>query len=250
MTIPKEDINVLLACEESQATTTEFRKLGFNAFSCDIKNNSGPLNKYHIKGDVLEVLNGYNGIKWDLMIAHPPCTYLAVSGASWFYDPLDKKKLKKNRRPHPKFPNRRKKQEEAILFFKKLMKAPIKYIALENPISIISSKYRKPDCIVHPYHFGDEASKATCFWLKNLPLLESTKMVSKGRMHVDNKGKNWNHWVWESFCLKTTKEKRAIRSKTFPGMAKAMATQWGEYVYNNKNKIINCHKGQFELNLN
>ena len=224
-------INALVACEESQATTKELRKLGVNAFSCDIKPCSGGLEDYHIQGDALEVAKGYKGLKWDLMIAHPPCTYLTCSGMPWYYHPEDKHLPAHQRRPHPKHPNRRQYQQEAIDFFLALMNADIKHIAIENPVGILSTVYRKPDCIVQPYHFGDEAQKTTCFWLKNLPPLKHTQVVGKGEIYQSKTGKKYPRWWYEASLLKG-EERRTLRSKTFLGMARAMAKQWSEYVIN------------------
>lgn len=160
--------NVLIACEESQTVCKEFRKLGINAFSCDIIECSGGHPEWHFKQDVLQVIKNKGGIletgeelyidgKWDLMVAHPPCTYLAVSGARWFYHPEDKDLPIDKRRPHPKFPNRRKDQEDGIKFFLALANAPIDKIAVENPVGVMTKHFRKPDQIVQPYMFGDSA---------------------------------------------------------------------------------------------
>ena len=211
-------MKVLIACEESQATCKEFRKLGHEAYSCDLLPCSGKHKEWHIQGDAIK--EAYSG-KYQLMIAHPPCTYLAVSGARWLYN----KDGTKNQ-------ERWIKQEEALDFVRKLMNAPIKHIALENPISVISSYIRKPDQIVQPYMFGDEAQKSTCLWLKNLPLLKPTNIVGKGEfiefIAKDGKKKRQPKWYFEALKnAKTTEERRTLRSKTFTGMAKAFAEQWG-----------------------
>ncbi len=211
-------MKVLIACEESQATCKEFRKLGHEAYSCDLLPCSGKHKEWHIQGDAIK--QAYSG-KYQLMIAHPPCTYLAVSGARWLYN----KDGTKNQ-------ERWIKQEEALDFVRKLMNAPIKHIALENPISVISSYIRKPDQIVQPYMFGDEAQKSTCLWLKNLPLLKPTNIVGKGEfiefIAKDGKKKRQPKWYFEALKnAKTTEERRTLRSKTFTGMAKAFAEQWG-----------------------
>ena len=234
-------INVLLACEESQATTSELRKLGYNAYSCDILPTSGPMPEYHIQDDIFNVIENHP-IKWDLMIAHPPCTYLTTSGARWMYHPDDKHLPTNQRRPHPKHPNRRQQQQDAIDFFLKIMNSNIEYIAIENPVGVLSTKYRKPDCIVQPYHFGDEATKTTCFWLKNLPVLQPTNIVGKGEFKTwrDKNGKLKRQSKSSYNALSNTKthaERRTLRSKTFQGMAEAMANQWGNYVCNKKNSI-------------
>ena len=196
-------MKVLIACEFSGIVRDAFKKKGHDAWSCDILESESKGN--HIKGDVLERLDE----GWDLMIAHPPCTHLAVSGARWF-------KYKQ------------KEQIEALDFVKKLLDAPIDKIALENPVSIISSKIRKPDQIIQPYQFGHEAQKTTCLWLKNLPKLESTKVVSKGQFTIFKSGKK--HPKWYADALKLSKHDRMKkRSETFKGIAEAMADQWGSY---------------------
>ena len=233
-------INVLIACEESQRVCNEFRKLGFNAYSCDLVDCSGGHPEWHFKQDVLQVIKNKGGKlqngkeyyingKWDLMIAHPPCTYLAVSGAKWFYHPEDKDLPIEKRRPHPKFPNRAKDREDGAKFFMELVNANIEKIAIENPIGIMSTRYRKPDQVVQPYFFGDKASKTTCLWLKNLPLLKATKIVDKGEYIEFGSGKKLAKWYSDALTkTKTAEERQRLRSKTFPGFAKAMAKQWGE----------------------
>lgn len=232
--------NVLIACEESQRVCIEFRKLGFTAFSCDILECSGGYPEWHFKEDVLEVIRNKGGHleigedyfidgEWDLMIAHPPCTYLAVSGAKWFYHPEDKDLPITERRPHPLFPNRMRDREKAIEFFLSLANANIKKIAIENPIGVMSSHFRRPDQIVQPYFFGDEASKTTCLWLKNLPKLVPTKIVDKGEYIEFKSGKRLAKWYSDALTkTHTAEERRRLRSKTFPGIAKAMAEQWSK----------------------
>jgi DNA (cytosine-5)-methyltransferase 1 len=244
----KKILNVLVACEESQRVCTEFRKLGHNAYSCDILPCSGGHPEWHFKQDVLAVIRDKGGVletgescfidgDWDIMIAHPPCTYLAVSGARWFYHPDDKDLPVEQRRPHPRFPNRAADREEAAEFFMSLINAPIDHIAVENPIGVMNTRYRKADQIVQPYYFGDEASKATCLWLKNLPLLEPTNIVGKGEMVELSSGKRLPKWYSDALSkAKTPEERRNLRSKTFPGFAKAIAEQWSEYLVNSQNK--------------
>ena len=234
----KKILRVLVACEESQAVTKELRKLGHEAYSCDLLPCSGNHPEWHFNCDVFKVIKDLGGIlqngksvkvkKWELMIAHPPCTYLAVSGARWFYHPDDKDKPAKDRRPHPKYPHREKHREEALKFFIKLTKVPIEKIAIENPIGIVSSRYRKPDQIVQPYMFGDEATKTTCLWLYGgLPHLKPTKIVGKGERIEFSSGKSQPKWYSDAFVkAKTPEERRTLRSKTFPGLAKQMAKQW------------------------
>ncbi|GHR77888.1 hypothetical protein VN1274_06570 [Helicobacter pylori] len=181
----KTNINILVACEESQRVCNEFRKLGFNAYSCDLLECSGGHPEWHFNCDVFEVIENKGGVlqngkhakvsQWDMMIAHPPCTFLAVSGAKWYYHPKDKDLPIEQKRPHPKFPNRAKDREEALKFFMDLADAKIPYIAIENPIGIMNTRYKKPNQIVQPYHFGDSASKKTCLWLKNLTTLKTYK---------------------------------------------------------------------------
>jgi hypothetical protein len=215
-------MRILIACEESQAVTIELRKLGHEAFSCDILPCSGGHPEWHIQGDVLEQLDK----GWDMMVAHPPCTYLSVSGARWMYHPDDKHLPTKERRPHPKFPNRRQQQTEGLQFVQALMDAPIDKIAIENPVSVISSQIRKPDQIVQPYHFGDEARKTTCLWLKNLPKLKHTNMVGQGEVTTYASGRTMPKWYADALKL-PPKERQKLRSKTFPGIAQAIAEQWG-----------------------
>tara|TARA_R100000808_G_C2125765_1_gene136093 strand:- start:607 stop:1224 length:618 start_codon:yes stop_codon:yes gene_type:complete len=204
-------MKILIACEESQTITKEYRKLGFDAYSCDILECSGGHPEWHIKGDAIK--ESYSG-KYDLMIAHPPCTYLSVSGNRWLYN-KDKTKNKE----------RWKNRELALDFVRELMNAPIKKIAIENPVSCISSQIRKPDQIIQPYMFGDVATKTTCLWLKNLPKLIATNIVSKGERTYFKSGKS--HPKWYADCLgKSKKERQRLRSKTFTGIAKAIAEQW------------------------
>lgn len=192
-------MRVLIACEFSGIIREAFRKLGHDSWSCDILDCDDG-SKFHIKDDVLGHLNE----KWDLMICHPPCTHLAVSGAKHFH-------------------RKAKEQAEALDFVKRLFEAPIDKIAIENPVSIISSRIRKPDQIVQPWMFGNEYTKTTCLWLKNLPKLQPTKIVDKGTRHVTKSGKSLPEW----YNLPPSVDRWKIRSKTFQGLADAMASQWG-----------------------
>lgn len=240
--------NILIACEESQRVCTEFRKLGFNAYSCDILPCSGGHPEWHFKQDVLQVIQNKGGTletgkeyfiegEWDLMVAHPPCTFLAVSGAKWFYHPDDKDLPIDQRRPHPNFPNRAKEREEAAKFFMKLAKANIKHIAIENPVGIMNTRFRKPNQIVQPWQFGDSASKKTCLWLKNLPLLVPTDIVDPGEYIEFGSGRRLAKWYSDGLTkTKTPEERRIWRSKTFPGFAKAIAEQWGAYLIKTEKK--------------
>jgi len=204
---------VLIACEESQFITSQFRLLGHHAFSCDIIDCSGGHPEWHIKDDVLNHLDK----KWDLMIAHPPCTYLALSGNRWLYN----KDGSKNK-------ERWKNRGKALDFVKQLLDAPIKYIALENPLSVISSQIRKPNQIIQPYMFGHGETKRTCLWLKNLPKLIPTNIVEGREPKIWNgmRDETGKKLAWDS------KEIKIARSKTYKGIAEAIATQWSQYILN------------------
>lgn len=206
-------MKVLIACEESQTVTKAFRKNGFEAFSCDILPCSGGHPEWHIQGDVLEQLNK----GWDLIIAHPPCTYLTVTGNKWMKPEF-----------RDRFPDRPKQREEAIKFFLKIAEAKCDFIAIENPVGIISTVWRKPDQYVHPYHFGDPHSKKTGFWLKGLPKLEHTKVVEP-IMYTYKDGRKDPIWHVESMKLPPA-ERQRVRSKTFEGLAQAMSDQWGSFL--------------------
>lgn len=220
-------IKVLIACEESQAVTKEFRKLGFEAYSCDILTSSGGHPEWHIQDDIFNVIK--NG--WDLMIAHPPCTFLSGSGVQWLSHPEDKSLSFEERRPHPKYPNRRQDMLDSVEFVKALYNSGIKHIAIENPVGLLSSRWRKPDQIIQPYMFGDEATKTTCLWLRDLPLLTPTNIVDKGERVVFASGKSHPKWYAEALSkAKTKQERQTLRSKTFQGIAEAMANQWGAFV--------------------
>lgn len=195
-------LKVLVACEESQAVTKEFRKLGHEAYSCDILPCSGGHPEWHIQDDVIEVLTN----NWNAVIAFPPCTHLAVSGAAWF-----EQKRKDGR------------QQQGVDFFMKFTQLTCPY-AIENPVGIMSSVWRKPDQIIQPYYFGDSFSKKTCLWLNNLPLLAPTNIVDKGEFVTFASGKKMPKWYAEKWG------KGGERSKTFPGIAKAMAEQWSNYL--------------------
>ena len=204
------NMKVLVACEESQTVTIELRKLGHEAYSCDIVECSGGHPEWHIKGDVLEHLND----GWDLMIAHPPCTYLSHAGARWLYP---KGQLNEDRY---------KKGMDGKDFFMALYNANIPRICIENPTPSKIYGLMKPTQIIQPYYFGDEAQKKTLLWLKGLPDLIPTDIVSKGEMVTYASGKRKAKWFMDA-AKATTKEERArLRSKTFPGIAKAMAEQW------------------------
>lgn len=206
-------MNVLIACEESQRVCIAFRAKGHNAYSCDIQKPSGKHPEWHILGDALKAIQGGKIVtmddithdipKWDLLIAHPPCTHLAVSGARWF---------KEGKKPLYL-------QDMAAEFFMKFVNSDIEKIAVENPVCIMSTRYRKPDQIINPWQFGHMQQKRTCLWLKNLPKLIETNNVYKEMMKLPLKERTY---IWQ---LGSGHNKE--RSKTFPGIANAMAEQWG-----------------------
>ena len=236
-------MNVLVACEESQEVCKAFRARGHRAFSCDIQECSGGHPEWHIQGDVLPLLNGNCAFKtsdththtqagqWDLIIAFPPCTHLSVSGARHFEE-----KRKDGR------------QRSGIIFFGEMLSAECDHIAVENPINIISGDYvrqwfpdlsekygfpLKPTQHIHPWNFGDNYSKNTCLWLKGLPKLK-LEVIEEPEMEwfewVDGKTgkkKRQNLWYYEAFKNCKPEERGKVRSKTFPGIARAMAEQWG-----------------------
>jgi hypothetical protein len=207
-------MRVIVGCEFSQIVALAFRNKGHEAFSCDLLPTEGKHPEWHFREDILEVLKRE---KFDLGIFHPPCTHLAVSGARWF-----KEKQKDGR------------QQEGINFFLNLTVASIDKIAIENPVGIMSRKYRKPDQIIQPYYFGDSVQKATCLWLKNLPKLQPTKIVDRGLIYVDPRGNKHGgvHTMLAKraysplMSLAKSEEKWKIRSRTFQGVAEAMASQW------------------------
>jgi len=186
-------MRVLVACEYSGRVRNAFRSLGHEAWSCDLLDSEDE-STHHIKGDCLEVIRD----GWDLMVAHPPCTHLAVSGSRWFPEKVSSGE-----------------QKEAIEFFLALARSPISRIAIENPICIMSSVWRQPDQVVQPWQFGHGETKATCFWLKGLPPLVPTKVVQGREPRVHHMPPGPNRW----------KE----RSRTYEGIAEAMASQWGNY---------------------
>ena len=206
---------VLVACEYSGIVRDAFSKLGHDAWSIDILPTESP--GQHIQDDVLNHLDK----GWDLMIAHPPCTYLCITGLCWMHHPQDKHLDKKLRRPHPNFPNRKQQQEDALEFVRKLMDAPIEKICIENPVSIISSQIRKPNQYIQPYQFGHYECKKTGLWLKNLPTLAHTSDLKKETYALPKKLR-WKN-LWTSPSAKRGKE----RSKFYQGFADAMAEQWG-----------------------
>ena len=195
-------MKILIACEYSGIVRDAFTRKGHDAMSCDILPTESE--GKHYQGDIFDVL--YDD--WDMMIAHPPCTHLAVSGARWFTEGKKPWSL----------------QVEALDFVRKLLDAPINKIALENPVSVISTKIRKPNQIIQPFEYGHNVSKKTCLWLKNLPNLKSTKIVEPEMVLVN--GKKMSKMHYESFRL-PPKERSKVRSKFYTGIADAMAEQWG-----------------------
>ena len=210
-------MKVLVACEESQRVCIEFRKKGHEAYSCDIIDQSGGHPEWHIMADVLPLLNGdckfttTDGVeheivgRWDMIIAFPPCTDLAVSGAAWF-----KEKQKDGR------------QQKSIEFFMKIASADCERIAIENPVGIMSTRWRKPDQIVQPWQFGHLEQKKTCLWLKGIPKLRETENVYDEMMKLPKNKRERLHY------LPPSPDRAKERSKTFLGIAKAIASQWSD----------------------
>ena len=204
-------MKILIACEFSGTVREAFTKLGHDVTSCDIEPTDIP--GKHYQGDVNDIIND----GWDMMIAFPPCTHLAVSGSRHF-----EQKRKDGR------------QQQGIDFFMSMINAPIPKIAVENPIGIMSRIYRKPNQIIQPYHHGHEASKSTCLWLKELPLLKPTNIVGKGEVFISSTGKKYPAWSHDAVGKNgkkvgyNTDEMKKIRNKTFQGIADAMADQWGK----------------------
>lgn len=210
-------MKVLVGCEESQAVCKAFRELGHEAYSCDILPCSGGHPEWHLQMSVFDAIELH---KWDMGIFFPPCTDIAVSGAAWF-----KKKREDGR------------QQASIEFFMKIVNCGINKMAIENPIGIMSNLYRKPDQIIHPYYFGDQFQKTTCLWLKNLPALYHNDKpnlfdsvvthTSPGEMHIGLRkdGRIYKMAKWYNDARSGNHGHK--RSKTFPGIARAMAEQWG-----------------------
>lgn len=194
-------MRVLIACEKSGAVRDAFIRLGHDAISCDIQSSDSDLGP-HYQGDIWDLLD----YPFDLMIAHPPCTHIAVSGAAWF-----KEKIQDGR------------QHAAVSFFMMLAKSNIPRIAIENPVCIMSSLWKKPDQVIQPWQFGDSFQKTTCLWLKGLPKLKPTNIVDKGEFVVSPSGKRMPKW----YSNAQYSDRSNIRSKTFQGIADAMAMQWG-----------------------
>ena len=196
---------ILIACEYSATVRDAFRARGFDAWSCDLLPTEGDT-RWHIQGDASQAID--RGV-WDLLIAHPPCTYLTVAGMHWTKRGLRDPQL----------------TEDALAFVQALLDAPVERIALENPISVISSRIRKPDQIIQPWQYGDDASKATCLWLKGLPPLVPTGMVEP---RMVNGRRRWaNQTDSGQNRLPPSPDRWKERSRTYRGIAEAMADQWG-----------------------
>lgn len=222
-------MKVLIACEESQEVCKAFRALGHESYSADIQEPSGGHPEWHILGDVLSIINGRCAFRtmdgrehtieglWDLLIAHPPCTYLTLAGNKWF------KPEYKDR-----FPERQKQREDAVQFFMKFANADCERIAIENPVCIMSSRWRRPNQYIEPYYFGDPEKKKTGLWLKGLPHLAPTSVVDPVIIQCKSGAKE-PRWHVETMKL-PPKERSKARSKTFPGIARAMAEQWGTQI--------------------
>ena len=240
-------MKVLAGCEFSGIVRDAFKKRGHDAWGCDLLPTEKP--GQHIQGDVLAYLDGlhlcpncggacesdhnsfqchkcerlwpltfpHKFIRWDLMIAHPPCTYLTVAGNKWF-----------NSEYKTRFPNRQSQRDEAAAFFMTLANAPINKIAIENPIGVMSTRWHKPDQIIQPYQFGIPVRKSTCLWLKGLPKLKPTKIVSPELDYFPS-GNCQSKWHTETGRIHDKLERRKARSRTFQGIADAMAEQWGSY---------------------
>jgi len=220
-------MKILVACEESQAVTKELRELGHEAYSCDLLETSGVHPEWHVQADVLKLVNGvcyfqtcdgrqhYISSKWDMIIAFPPCTYLTVTGNRWFNVAKYGEKAIK----------RLEDRKVAIDFFLAFATADCDKVAIENPVGVMSTEWRKPDQIISPFMFGDPFEKKTCLWLKGLPLLEPTEIVDVPPRVRYKSGKTMPAWYADVVSL-PKEERSRVRSKTFPGIAKAMAEQW------------------------
>jgi hypothetical protein len=214
-------MKILIACEFSGTVREAFTKLGHHVTSCDIKPTDIP--GKHYQGDIADIIND----GWDMMIAFPPCTYLTLTGNKWFKPEFSNR-----------FPTRNQDRKNAIKFFMDLVNLPIPKIAIENPIGVMSSFYRTPDQIIQPWEYGHKTTKATCLWLKGLPMLRPTNIVDKGEVVISKSGNRMSRWYYETSKLPIKGGIRAkARSVTFQGIADAMANQWN----------VNEYYGQMEL---
>tara|TARA_R110000787_G_C13221919_1_gene426273 strand:+ start:42 stop:644 length:603 start_codon:yes stop_codon:yes gene_type:complete len=198
-------MKILIACEESGTVRDAFIERGHNAESCDLLPGRGKYVKQHHQGDIDDMLSR----GWDMVIAFPPCTHLAVAGARWF--------------PAKRADGR---QQQGIDFFNKFTMLPYPLVAIENPVGIMSTQYRKPDQIIQPYEYGDAFKKKTCLWLKQLPLLKPTNIVDPGEQVTYSSGRSMPKWYADAWSL-NPEERSKVRSQTFQGVADAMADQWG-----------------------
>lgn len=204
--------NILIACEESQVVAIEFRKFGHEAYSCDLLPCSGGHPEWHLKRDVTKLLDQ----KWDMIIAFPPCTYITVTGNRWFNIEKYGESAAQRHRD----------REFAIKFFMMFAECECEKVAIENPVGTMSSEWRRPDQIINPWQFGDPFEKKTCLWLRGLPKLLPTNIVTPPKRIKFKSGKSMPSWYSDAWRL--PKDERAkLRSKTFPGIAMAMASQWG-----------------------
>lgn len=233
-------LKILVACEESQAVTKELRRRGHEAYSCDLIEQSGGHPEWHIRQDVLPLLDGRCSFRtcdgekhtildrWDLILAFPPCTFLTVTGNRWY----------NVERYGEKAIERIKQRGEASEFFMRFVRANCPRIVIENPIGVMSTLYRKPNQIIHPYHFGDPERKATCLWIiGDLPKLTPTQIVEPRVIRYKN-GKGTDS-PWHVDTMKLPPDERAkARSKTFPGIARAMAEQWVAYIEQQKSEEV------------
>jgi len=232
-------MKILVACEESQAVTIEFRKLGHEAYSCDVQECSGGHPEWHIVQDVLPLLNGncefktcdnaihkING-KWDMIIAHPPCTYLSNAGIAWFNEQKYGNKAKQ----------RKAEREKALVFFKSIAFADCKKIIIENPVGYANSHFKKPTQTIQPCMFGDPENKRTCLWLKGVPKLKPTQIVTPTIYAYYKKGKKKGKPIYWCNYKMFGEDRAKVRSKTFSGIAKAMGNQWGINGENQKKKL-------------
>jgi hypothetical protein len=213
-------LRILVACERSGVVREAFAQAGWEAWSCDLQETIEPGN--HYKGDVRDIL--YEN--WDFVIAHPPCTYLTVTGNKWFLPQYA-----------DRFPNRKQDRKEAIEFFMLLTKLRCAY-AIENPVGIMSRIYRKPNQIIHPFYFGDPHSKKTCLWLNGVPNLKRETYDVEPIFHIYKDGRRDPIWHYESMRLPAI-ERMNIRSQTFQGVANAMVSQWGAHL--TKRAADVCH---------
>lgn len=217
------DIWAIVGCEESQAITIELRKLGVNAFSCDLKHCSGGHPEWHIQGDVFEAINSRI---WHLGIFHPTCTYLTVTANKWLKDqPARKSGALVGE-------ERRQARQEAIDFFMRFTEVDIEHWAIENPVGCMSSVWRKPDQIIQPMMFGHVTPKKTCLWTANLPQLKATHHGIVGEYTTSKSGKRFPTWYHYADKSKGNEERSEIRSKTFKGVAEQIAKQYAEHILN------------------